>query len=157
MKSHKRIFQKLERLGFSDKDIQVLNLKNENLKKAYFFKKGLREFSIFNILKKNIKIEIPKQIKIRETENEDNQIEIEISLTHHYSGTLTVYGTSYSNHCVMINREFFETATDRQIREYIRENIDLDSEDEPSDYDSSDNSVYWDSDYQTEIDDWNEI
>jgi DNA gyrase/topoisomerase IV subunit B len=156
MKTYKRIYSKLERLGFTDKDIQVLNLKNENLKKAYFFKKGLREFNIFNILKKNIKIEIPKQIKIRETENEDNQIEIEISLRHSYTGSITVYGSTYSTHYIHINREFFETATDRQIREYIRENIDMESEDEPSDYDNDSSDVYWDSDYQTEIDDFSE-
>ena len=157
MKTYKRIYAKLKKLGFSEKDIQVLFLENENLKKSYFFKKGLREISIARILKKEIKIlqEIP--IPEIQSENEEETMEIEVSVRHDYSGTVNVYGTYCERHTIEVSREFYENATSREIREYIRESIDMDSSDYPNDYEISDHDVNWDSDYQTEIEDWEEI
>jgi hypothetical protein len=154
----KRIYQKLKKLGFSEKDIQVLFLNNENLKKSYFFKKGLREISITKILEKGIKILQETPISKIQSENEEPEtMEIEISLRHDYSGTINVYGTSYERHTIEVSREFYENATSREIREYINESLDMDSNESPSDYEISDREVNWEDDYQTEIDDWEEV
>ena len=156
---------KLYKLNYSNRDIEILiSVKNQNLLKKYFFGQGIRIFNLMEILKNDIKkplkLNNSKIENIQETENEDDieQVELEVSVNHNWSGSLSVYGTSFSVHTVHISRTDYENMHRREIERYCEEEIDFSSiePEEPSDYDTSD-SVYWDSDFQSEIDNIDEI
>ena len=155
---------KLYKLNYSSRDIEILiSVKNENLLKKYFFGQGVRIYNLMEILKNDIKkpLKVNSNIQnITETENEtdDEQIELEVSVLHTWSGSLSVYGTSFSTYTVNISRANYENWHRREIERYCEDEIDFSSIDaeEPSDYDTSD-SVYWNNDIQSEIDDISEI
>jgi hypothetical protein len=155
---------KLFKLNYSNRDIEILiSVKNENLLKKYFFGQGIREYSLLKILKNEIKKPIQNinhKTKIDSyIENEENpeMTILTVNLRHDWNGSLSVYGTSYSTYEVSIPTDFYNNAHNREIDRFIEERLDFSSLDaeEPSDYDTSD-SVYWDSDFQTEIDDYEE-
>ena len=97
---------------------------------------------------------------IQETENNEDteQVELEVSIRHDWNGSLSVYGTSFSVHTVHISRTDYEDFHRREIERYCEDEIDFSSiePEEPCDYDTSD-SVYWDNDFQSEIDNIDEI
>lgn len=158
------IKNKLSNLGYSYRDIEILiSVKNENLLKKYFFGQGIREYSLLKILKNEIKKPIQNvshktKIDSFETDREETENTIlTVNLRHDWNGSLSVYGTSYSTYEVSIPTDFYTNAHSREIDRFIEERLDFSSldADEPSDYDTSD-SVYWDNDFQTEIDDYEE-
>ena len=154
-----RIENKLIGLNYNNRDIEILiSVKNENLLKKYFFGQGIREYSLLKILKSNIKKPVQVKSKLNFTPVEDNteqeEITLEVSVRHEWNGSLSVYGTSYSTYEVRVNREFYENSHRRELERYCQDEIDFSSiePEEPSDYDNGDSSVYWDSDFQCEID-----
>ena len=156
------IKNKLISLNYNNRDIEILiSVKNENLLKKYFFGQGIREYSLLKILKQTIKKPVQVKSKVNTfipIDNDVEEITLEVSIRHDWNGTLSVYGTSYSTYEVRVNREFFENAHRREIERYCQDEIDFSSlePEEPSDHDTSD-SVYWDSDFQCEIDNIEEI
>ena len=153
------IKNKLISLNYNNRDIEILiSVKNENLLKKYFFGQGIREYSLLKILKQAIKKPVQVKSKVNtfipiEDNTEQEEITLEVSVRHDWSGSLSVYGTSYSTYEVRVNREFFENSHRRELERYCQDEIDFSSiePEEPSDYETSD-SVYWDSDFQCEID-----
>ena len=157
------IKSKLYKLNYSHRDIEILiSVKNENLLKKYFFGQGVRIYNLLEILKNDIKKPLKVNSKIENitenyNENEDEQVELEVSVLHTWSGSLSVYGNSFSTYIVNMSRASYETMHRREIERYCQDEIDFSriEPEEPNDYDTSD-SVYWDSDFQSEIDDISE-
>lgn len=158
------IKNKLISLNYNSRDIEILiSVKNENLLKKYFFSQGIREYSLLKILKQAIKKPVQVKSKVNftpiEDDNEQEEITLEVSIRHDWNGSLSVYGTSYSTYEVRVNREFYENAHRRELERYCQDEIDFSSlePEEPTDYDNGDSSVYWDNDFQCEIDNIEEI
>lgn len=161
------IKSKLLDLGYSKRDIEILiSVKNENLLKKYFYGQGIREYKLITILKKSLKkpfigvSSVSSYTPEENEENEGNEICLEVTLRHDFTGSISVYGTSYSTYHIRMSSDFYVNSSDREIRNYINNEIDyrdLDPEN-PCDYDTCGNDVYWDENgYETEIDDFEEI
>jgi hypothetical protein len=159
------IKNKLINLNYNNRDIEILiSVKNENLLKKYFFGQGIREYSLLKILKQAIKKPVQVKSKINSftpigDDTEQEEITIEVSIRHDWNGSLSVYGTSYSTYEVRVNRDFYENEHAREVERFLRDEIDFSSlePEEPSDYDNGDSSIYWDNDFQSEIDNYEEI
>lgn len=163
------IKNKLINLGYNSRDIKILiNCKNIDLLRKYFYSQGIREIDLLKILKQEIKKPVSQKPSKNSTyiygyddddDDEENTVRIEISFTHFYSGTVSIYGNSYECMTVSIPRRIYEDYGDRELKNYIRDNFLADTiPDYPDDYEYSHDSVSWDDDsLRTEIDYYQEI